>query len=85
MPAQERTDLLNFAHKHKPKDFMLISGDDALTLPIIVIPVLAMEIADETLEPTPKWRRDVLSTARSTASPATPLVKTKLVDVALCK
>ena len=21
MPAQERTDLLNFAHKHKPKDF----------------------------------------------------------------
>jgi 4-hydroxy-tetrahydrodipicolinate synthase len=23
--------------KHKPKDFMLISGDDALTLPIIVL------------------------------------------------
>ena len=22
MPAQERTDLLNFAHKHKPKDFL---------------------------------------------------------------
>jgi hypothetical protein len=21
MPAQKRTDLLNFAHKHKPKDF----------------------------------------------------------------
>jgi 4-hydroxy-tetrahydrodipicolinate synthase len=23
--------------KHKPKDFMLISGDDALTLPIIAM------------------------------------------------
>jgi len=72
--------------KAVPSDFVVLSGDDALTLPIMavggrgVISVVSNEIPREMVEMTEAAERDEFATARTTHTRIMPLMQINFVE-----